>query len=62
MSDYNLRRTGDNVSGLLDKIEGLDNVTQSIDGLMSHQDKKKLDENVADMPLSILEIDEICNF
>ena len=55
-------RSGETVDGLLNKIEDLADATQQTSGMMSKYDKKKLDEQVADTPLSILEIDEICNF
>lgn len=55
-------RSGETVDGLLNKIEDLAEATQQTSGMMSKFDKKKLDEQVADQALTILEIDEICNF
>lgn len=40
---YQIQRTGDNVSELLDKIENLDLATSEVAGLMSALDKQKLD-------------------
>lgn len=59
---YRLNRKGKEVEDLLEKIDTLDGATQSTDGLMTKGDKRKLDEEVADMPLSILEIDELLDF
>lgn len=55
-------RSGETVDELLNKIEDLAEATQQTSGMMSKFDKKKLDEQVADQALTILEIDEICNF
>ena len=55
-------RQGEQVDGLLTKIQDLANATWQVDGTLSRQDKKKLDTQVPDSPMSILEIDEICNF
>lgn len=40
---YKLKRTGDNVADLLTKIENLDLATYTQDGLLSAEDKYKLD-------------------
>lgn len=40
---YKIQRTGDDVSALLDKIEGLGPATAAMAGLLSAADKQKLD-------------------
>lgn len=59
---YGTPRQGEQVDDLLTKIQFLENATWRLDGTLSKQDKKKLDTQVPDSPMSILEIDEICNF
>lgn len=42
--EYEIYRTGDNVSALLDKIEGLGPATSTMAGLLTAADKEKLDK------------------
>ena len=55
-------RKGESVDRLLSKIEDLGNATIQEDGLMSKEDKRKFSTQIPDEPMSILDIDEICNF
>jgi len=55
-------RTGPHVDELLNKIEDLENATQSVDGTMSASDKAKLDSMEDDEELSIEEINSLLNF
>lgn len=41
---YEIQRTGDDVSALLDKIEGLGPATSTMTGLLTAADKEKLDK------------------
>ena len=59
---YRSEKSGVKVDALLDKIDALENATQLEDGTMSKEDKKKLDEQVADDELTIHEIDNLLNF
>lgn len=59
---YRSEKSGVQVDALLDKIDALENATQLEDGTMSKEDKKKLDEQVADDELTIQEIDDLLNF
>lgn len=59
--DTHLSQAGSVVQELLDKMEGLGPVTSETDGLMSRYDKRKLDEDVPDRPLTNLEIEAILN-
>lgn len=59
---YHLQRTGSNVKELLDKIEDLQDATTIKSGIMTANDKRKLDQLEKDEALSILEIDELLNF
>lgn len=59
--DTHLTQPGSVVQNLLDKVEDLGPATQEEDGLMSKRDKSKLDEGVADSPLTNLEIEAILN-
>jgi hypothetical protein len=59
--DTHLTQPGATVQTLLDKIEDLGPATQDADGLMSKSDKEKLDDGVADRPLTNLEIEAILN-
>ena len=59
--DTHLTQPGSVVQELLDKVEDLGPATPSEDGLMSRHDKSKLDEGVADSPLTNLEIEAILN-
>lgn len=54
---YKLDQDGQKVQDLLDKIDELDAVTQSKDGLMLSEDKELVDST-----LTYLEIDELLNF
>lgn len=63
MASYRINRTGDNVSDLLDQVDNKSiypNATQSTAGLMSAEDKGKLDD-APDRPLTNLEIEAIMN-
>ena len=42
---YRSEKSGVKVDELLDKIDALGNATQSTDGLLSKEDKKKVDVN-----------------
>ena len=55
-------RTGNDVDGLLNKIEDLQNATTYKDGTMSKDDKRKLDNGVADDEMTIEEIAALLNF
>ena len=55
-------RTGEQVDGFLSKIEDLDVATSKTDGLMSHDDKAKLNGMEDDEELTIREIEELLNF
>ena len=55
-------RTGSDVDNLLNKIEDLGNATSVKDGIMSKNDKRKLDVGVADEEMSIEEIESLLNF
>ena len=59
---YRSEKSGVQVDALLDKIDALENATQLEDGTMSKEDKKKLDEQVADDELTIQEIGDLLNF
>lgn len=59
--DTHLKQAGAAVQELLDKMEDLGPVTAETDGLMSRYDKRKLDEDVPDRPLTNLEIEAILN-
>lgn len=59
--DTHLTQPGATVQELLDKVEDLGPATQEEDGLMSKLDKTKLDDGVADRPLTNLEIEAILN-
>lgn len=59
--DTHLTQAGAAVQELLDKMEDLGPVTAETDGLMSRYDKRKLDEDVPDRPLTNLEIEAILN-
>lgn len=62
---YILRETGEQVQEAITDVREktiYDNATQIERGLMSKEDKKKLDNIESDLALSILEIDEILNF
>ena len=62
---YILRETGEQVQEAITDVREktiYDNATQSERGLMSKEDKIKLDNIEPDLALSILEIDEILNF
>jgi hypothetical protein len=62
MKIYNLtQESGEEVQALLDKMENLGPATDAEDGLMTKGDKTKLDNEVADRPLSNLEIQAILN-
>lgn len=52
-------RTGPHVDELLNKIEDLENATQRTDGMMSKQDKVKLDSLEDDEEMTIAEMDAI---
>lgn len=52
-------RTGSTVDELLNKIEDLENATQRTDGMMSKQDKAKLDSLEDDEEMTIAEMDAI---
>ena len=49
------------VQELLDKVEELGPATTEEDGLMSRHDKRRLDDQVPDRPLTNLEIEAILN-
>ena len=55
-------RSGQTVDNLLTKIEDLDNATQSTSGMMSAEDKTKLDSLEDDQALTIRELEELLNF
>ncbi len=58
ISGYKLPRTGRNVEDLLAKIDALQNATSELDGLMSKEDKAKLDEiEKTTIPVEIPTID-----
>lgn len=59
--DTHLTQAGSVVQELLDKVEDLAPATASEDGLMSRYDKRRLDDDVADSPLTNLEIEAILN-
>lgn len=62
---YILRETGEQVQEAITDVREktiYNNATQTERGLMSKEDKKKLDNIESDSALSILEIDEILNF
>ena len=59
--DTHLTQAGSVVQELLDKVEDLAPATASEDGLMSRYDKRRLDDDVADPPLTNLEIEAILN-
>ena len=59
--DTHLTQAGSVVRELLDKMEDLGPVTADTDGLMSRYDKRRLDDDVADSPLTNLEIEAILN-
>lgn len=59
--DTHLTQAGSVVQELLDKVEDLAPATASEDGLMSRYDKRCLDDDVADSPLTNLEIEAILN-
>ena len=63
MGAYRINRTGDDVSDLLDQVAGKSiypNATRSTAGLMSAEDKSKVEE-VPDTALTNLEIEAILN-
>ena len=55
-------RHGEDVDGLLDKIQALEDATPTRSGTMSASDKGKLDTLDDDEELSIMEIEELLNF
>lgn len=59
--DTHLTQAGSVVQELLDKMEDIGPVTADTDGLMSRYDKRKLDDDVPDRPLTNLEIEAILN-
>lgn len=59
---YRTQKTGTKVDELLDKIDDLQEATVTKSGIMSKEDKKRLDQSVADDELSISEINELLNF
>lgn len=59
--DTHLTQSGATVQQLLDTVENLATATQEDDGLMSKHDKTRLDDGVADTPLTNLEILAIIN-
>lgn len=59
--DTHLTQRGAAVQQLLDTVENLGPATQEDDGLMSKHDKTRLDDGVADTPLTNLEILAIIN-
>lgn len=65
LNGYRLRETGEQVQEAITQVRTktiYDNASQSERGLMSKEDKKKLDEYVADDELSIAEINSLLNF
>jgi len=61
IKDTYLTQSGQQVQDLLDKVDGLGPATQQEDGLMTKHDKTRLDDGVADTPLTNLEIEAILN-
>lgn len=62
---YVLNETGEQVQEAITDVRQktvYDPATHLTDGLMSSEDKKKLDEDVADDELTIQEINELLNF
>lgn len=59
---YRSEKSGVKVDELLDKIDALGNATQSTDGLLSKEDKKKVDELEQDREFTIAEIDALLDF
>ena len=65
LNGYRLRETGEQVQEAITQVRTktvYDSASQSERGLMSKEDKKKLDEYVADDELSIAEINNLLNF
>ena len=65
MERYKLIETGPQVQEAIKQVREktiYQNASQSERGLMSKEDKKKLDEYVADDELSIAEINNLLNF
>lgn len=65
MERYRLIETGPQVQEAITQVREktiYQNASQSERGLMSKEDKKKLDEYVADDELSIAEINNLLNF
>lgn len=61
---YKVRQTGDRVQAVLDKVESLDlypEATQFVHGIMSTEDKAKLDELEKVEALTNAEIREMWN-
>lgn len=62
---YTLTQKGSEVQEDLNSVENktiYDVATNSEDGLMSREDKRKLDERVPDRPMTPAEIDAAINF
>lgn len=59
---YRLNKTGLEVEQLLDKIDNLKEATTIRSGMMTANDKRKLDQLEQIEPIGICEIEELLNF
>lgn len=59
--DTHLTQTGEEVQQILNYVQSLGVATDEEDGLMSKEDKARLDDDVADTPITNEEILEIVN-
>lgn len=59
---YRSEKSGVKVDELLDKIDALGNATQSTDGLLSKEDKQRLDDMTDVRALTFDEIDDVFNY
>lgn len=59
---YRSEKSGVKVDELLDKIDALRNATQSTDGLLSKEDKQRLDDMTDVRALTFDEIDDVFNY
>ena len=59
---YRSEKSGVKVDELLDKIDALRNATQGTDGLLSKEDKQRLDDMTDVRALTFDEIDDVFNY
>lgn len=59
---YRSEKSGVKVDELLDKIDALRNATHGTDGLLSKEDKQRLDDMTDVRALTFDEIDDVFNY